>query len=429
VPLPHATPDLFQDVAGVVALSGLLLIAHRHPRPAVEALAAILAGGLVLATGLIGPGPAWTALQPLLPVVGFLVAILVVAEVCARAGAFATAARYVEHHSRGRPELLLLGVFLLAALVTTVLSLDATVVLLTPVVLVAARHLGTSPRPAAYACLRMANSGSLLLPVSNLTNLLAAHHLGLGFAGFAARMVLPFGVTLLIEYVGLRLLFGNELRRQSIQETPAGAAQAASDESATHAPLMVPLATVAGMLTAFAALSPLGVPPFWPAAGAAGVLLLWARRRRLLDLGAALRAGHPSFALFVLALGVVVAGLGTGFLGDAVHHVLPRGTGFADLLLIAIIATLAAALLTNLSATLLLLPLVAPIGVTAGLAALLGLGIGAGLTWTGSLANLLWRRVLVREGVRPSHLLFHRVSFLLTPVSLVAATAALSLVS
>ena len=46
--------------------------------------------------------------------------------------------------------------------------------------------MGTPTRPGAYACLRMANSASLLLPVSNLTNLLAMPHLDLTFAGFAA---------------------------------------------------------------------------------------------------------------------------------------------------------------------------------------------------------------------------------------------------
>ena len=145
----------------------------------------------------------------------FLVTILVVADVCARAGLFAAAARLVGRASRGRPDRLLLGVFLLAALVTTVLSLDATVVLLTPIVVGAAATLGTSDRPGAFACLRMANSASLLLPVSNLTNLLALPYLDLDFVGFAGRMAPVLLVVLVVEYVGLRLLFRRELTVQS----------------------------------------------------------------------------------------------------------------------------------------------------------------------------------------------------------------------
>lgn len=63
------------------------------------------------------------------------------------------------------------------------------------------------------------------------------------------------------------------------------------------------------------------------------------------------------------------------------------------------------------------------------LAALLGLNIGSGLTWTGSLANLLWRRTLSRHGVHPGSAAFHRVSLVLTPPSLLVAVVALWLTS
>ena len=82
-------------------------------------------------------------------------------------------------------------VFAVASAVTAVLSLDATVVLLTPVVFATAARLRTSPRPHVYACSHLANSASLLLPVSNLTNLLAFHASGLSFTRFAALMALP----------------------------------------------------------------------------------------------------------------------------------------------------------------------------------------------------------------------------------------------
>ena len=85
--------------------------------------------------------------------------------------------------------------------------------------------------------------------------------------------------------------------------------------------------------------------------------------------------------------------------------------------------------MTNLSATLLLVPLVAPLGTTAVLAALLGLNIGSGLTWTGSLANLLWRRTLTRHDAAPGSAAYHRVSLALTPPALLAAAITLWLTS
>jgi arsenical pump membrane protein len=429
-------------VIGVACLLALLLTAHRHPRPRTEAGVALAALLVVVVTGYVSVGAAADALRPLAPVVGFLVAILVVAEVCARAGLFDAAAQLVGRHARDDPHRLFLGVFALAALVTTALSLDATVVLLTPVVVAAARGLGASGRPGAYACLRLANSGSLLLPVSNLTNLLALPYLHLTFVGFALRMALPLVVVLIVEYVGLRLIFRRDLAADRRTPPAEGALpqpeRLVRDERGAERGLPqgerrptaradwpLPAAVVAAMLVAFGVLSPFGVEPWVPAAAAAAVLLAWGVRRRTLTPAHALHAAHPSFALWVLALGVVVAGLSADFLGDVVDRILPDGTGFAGLLGIAVVATLASAVLANLSATLLVVPTLAPLGDTAILAALLGLTIGAGLTWTGSLANLLWRRTLARDGIAPHSAGFHLVSLTLTPLALVSAVAAL----
>lgn len=131
----------------------------------------------------------------------------------------------------------------------------------------------------------------------------------------------------------------------------------------------------------------------------------------------------------MLGLGVVVAALSTGFLGDRVADLLPGSTSYGALLVIAVVATVLANLLTNLSATLLVVPLLAPLGAPAVLAALLGLNIGSGLTYTGSLANLLWRRALVRLGEPPSLGEFHRLSLVATPLTLVAAVSMLTLVT
>ena len=173
---------------------------------------------------------------------------------------------------------------------------------------------------------------------------------------------------------------------------------------------------------------------------AAVVLLAWGARRRLVGPRAAVAALHPSFVLFVLSLGVVVAAIGEGFLGEllasVVRELVPTGSdgvasSFAALLVVAVVATVLANVVTNLSATLLLVPVVAPLGTTAVLAALVGLNVGSGLTLSGSLANLLWRRGLAARGGpaigdRPTLGDFHRVSLVVTPLSILAAVAALA---
>ena len=59
------------------------------------------------------------------------------------------------------------------------------------------------------------------------------------------------------------------------------------------------------------------------------------------------------------------------------------------------------------------------------LAVLIGVNIGPNLTYTGSLATLLWRRVLLSHATTPSLGRFTRLGLLTVPTTLVAATAAL----
>ena len=133
------------------------------------------------------------------------------AHLCAEEGLFAAAGDAMGRASRGSPRRLLVGVFAVASVITAVLSLDATVVLLTPVVFATAYRMGVRAKPHVYACTHLANSASLLLPVSNLTNLLAFTASGLSFGRFSALMALPWLVTIGIEYAVLRWLFRADL--------------------------------------------------------------------------------------------------------------------------------------------------------------------------------------------------------------------------
>ena len=116
--------------------------------------------------------------------------------------------------------------------------------------------------------------------------------------------------------------------------------------------------------------------------------------------------------------------LRTELSGDALAHLerlavswrLLSDLSFSDLLLLALVATVLANLLNNLPATLLLVPLVAPLGTVVVLATLVGLNVRSSLTWTGSLANLLWRRTLYGAGVTPSGREFHAIALLTVPV-------------
>ena len=170
----------------------------------------------------------------------------------------------------GAARRLLALVFAVAAATTAVLSLDATVVLLTPIVFATAAGLRVSSRPHVYACSHLANTASLLLPVSNLTNLLAFQASHLSFARFGALMVLPWLGGLAIEWIVLARAFRSELRTSSDDPPDAG----------ERRPLpRFALGVLAATLAGFAASSAIGIAPVWVAAAAAVVMIAGERPR------------------------------------------------------------------------------------------------------------------------------------------------------
>jgi arsenical pump membrane protein len=133
----------------------------------------------------------------------------------------------------------------------------------------------------------------------------------------------------------------------------------------------------------------------------------------------------PLFLVFVLALGVVVKGVLDNGLDRVLAHVLPAGSSLLALLAVAALSATLANLINNLPAVLALLPIVSPGGSGPVLAVLIGVNIGPNLTYVGSLATLLWRRVLHDHEVEPGLARFTRLGLLTVPAGLIAATVAL----
>lgn len=119
---------------------------------------------LVLVTGLLPVPEAQQVLHRIWPVLLFLAAITVVAELADAAGVFEVAAAGAARLARGRVLVLWLLAVVLALSTTVLLSLDTTAVLLTPVVLALAERLRLPPIPFALTTVWPANTGSLLLP-------------------------------------------------------------------------------------------------------------------------------------------------------------------------------------------------------------------------------------------------------------------------
>lgn len=402
----------------LVGLGVTLALAIAQPPwgqwPADAVSAALIAVALV-AVGAVSLARARHAIGDLAPTIGFLAAMLLLADGCRREGLFHALGSVMAAGSRGSPRRLLAIVFLVAASVTVALGLDPTIVLLTPIVFATATRLRVSPTPDIYACSHLANSASLLLPISNLTNLLAFHASGLSFTRFAALMALPTLAAIAVEWFVLNRFFAAELGR------PRDTATVAQASRLPRFPLAVLGSTLLGLLLS----SALGVPPLWIAIAGAAAITAPAVVRRTATSRAVIRALEPPFLVFVLGLGVIVAAASYNGLATGIHAVLPSGGSLPDLLLIAALSAVLANLLNNLPAILILAPALAPLGHGPVLAALIGVNIGPNLTYVGSLATLLWRRIVRAEDATVELGEFMRLGAATVPAAIAASTVLL----
>ncbi|MFG2133754.1 SLC13 family permease [Streptomyces sp. NPDC048751] len=169
------------------------------------AIGLLATGLLCVATGLLPTGSAADAMTRIAPLLAFLGTVIVLAELTSRAEVFDVVAARMARAGRGSYAALFLLCVAFASVTTIALNLDTTAVLLTPVMLALASRVGIAAVPLAMTTVWLANTASLLLPVSNLTNLLAADRVALSPLGLAGRMWAPqlaaVGVTMACLWV------------------------------------------------------------------------------------------------------------------------------------------------------------------------------------------------------------------------------------
>jgi arsenical pump membrane protein len=368
-------------------------------------------GAAMVATGVLpGPEAREVALTRGGPIMGFLVAITVLAALADKAGVFDAAAGVCARAARGSTPRLFILIAALGTLTTIGMSLDTTAVLLTPVVLALAARLGLPPLPFALLAVWSANTASLLLPVSNLTNLLAVQRLGLSTVAFAARMALPELVAVAITVAYLGLLYRRDLAGRYDLPPPVPPAHRA----------------VFGVCAAAcAALAPavlLGAPPWAaavPCAAACVAVFAWRQREYL------------AWSLLPWRLVIFTEGLFLVVTALARHggtELLTRLDGHSTLAT-TLVAGAASNAVNNLPAYLAIETTVSPGHTTQLLAALLGTNAGPLILVWGSLATLLWRQRCKARGLEVSPARFALIGLGGVPLILLGTWGALMLTS
>jgi arsenical pump membrane protein len=381
------------------------------------ALGLLFAGGVSVAVGALPVSEAGATIGRLVPLLLFLGSVIILAELTAAAEVFDVVATRLSIIGRGHYPALFLLCVALAAVTTMGLNLDTTAVLLTPVILSLAVKLRIEPLPLAMTAVWLANTASLLLPVSNLTNLLAADRVALAPAAFASRMWAPQAASIAVTGVFLWIWFWRRGQRGG---------ERSYVPPKPHVPVERPLFWVAaaacllfivGILT--------GVPIGVASSISAGVLVIaFAVRRR--------SALHPRLVpwrllVFVIGLFLVVETISRHGLDGIVHGLIGDGNGILGAARAAGTGAGLSNLVNNLPAYAAGESVIVVHNHTQLLALLIGTNVGPIITPWASLATLLWFERCQAARVRVPLARFMLAGATLAVTALAATIAALLL--
>jgi arsenical pump membrane protein len=335
------------------------------------------------------------ALSQVWPAFALVTGLLLVGVVAERDNVFAAAGAALARLP-GEGVAVYLASLALVTAVTAVLNLDTSVFFLTPVLLHLARTRGLDEAPFLYGAVFLSNAASLFLPGSNLTNLIVLHGESTSGAEFLSRFWPAAVAAPLTTAVVLTVWFRRELGSSVHDPAEAPALRRGLGL------LAVAAATVLVLVLPSPALPVLAI-------GAAAVLAARIRWRRIVE------TVEPRTLLVLFALAVALGTLGRSWHAPANHVASAGRVGTA------LIGAVAAVLVNNLPASVLLAPHLPP----HPRALLLGLNLGPNLAVTGSLSAFLWLRVARSLGAQPSALRYSRFGAVVVPVSLAASLAAL----
>ncbi|MFF0875890.1 SLC13 family permease [Micromonospora aurantiaca (nom. illeg.)] len=336
-------------------------------------------GAVFVLTGLLPGADAEATMRRIIPILIFLGTVVVLAELTAVAGVFDALATRVAVTARGSFRALFWLCVGFASVTTIALNLDTTAVLLTPVMIALARALNVPPTPLAMTTVWLANTASLLLPVSNLTNILASDRVDLDPVPWAARMWWPQLVAVAVTALLLWWWYWRPARAGADPFVPPPP-YVPPDRVLYRTALAACLLFVAGILAGVE----IGI-----ASGAAAAILV---------AGFAIRARHrlrPALVpwrllVFVTGLFLVVQTIGRHGLDTVMGTLIGTDPGAEGALRAGAVGALFSNAVNNLPAYLAGEAVIAADRHTQLLALLIGTNVGPLATPWASLATLIW---------------------------------------
>lgn len=366
---------------------------------------------------------------------GAFISVIIISLLLDESGFFEWCALHVARWGKGNGRVLFTFIILLGAAVAALFANDGAALILTPIVIAMLVAMGFSPATTLAFIMAagfIADSSSLPLVVSNLVNIVSADYFSIGFDRYAAVM-LPVNLAAVAASLGvLHLYFRKDIpARYDITKVkePAGAIKDLLTFRIGWGVLIL-------LLAGFFILEPAGVPVSAIAAAGAVVLLIAAKKGRVINVRKVIKGAPWQIVVFLLGMYLVVYGLRNAGLTNALTELLNvfAGQGLWT-------ATLGTGLVTGfLSSVMNNMPtvLIGALSIDASTAQgvvreamiyanIIGCDLGPKITPIGSLATLLWLHVLSQKNINIGWGYYFRTGIVLTLPVLFITLSALAL--
>jgi arsenical pump membrane protein len=406
---------------------GAITLVMVRPKPFNEATAAALGAVAMLVFTIISPVQAWEVLQANANILLFFLGLMIISVVAEQAGFFNWCALRAMKTARGRGPVLLAIIFGLGALITAFFSNDATAFILTPIVFTLVTRLKLNPLPYVFACAFIANTASMLLPVSNPVNLLAVGKFGLTLGEYFRFLLLPSFLVIILNIALFSLIFRKAISTVSVDSHPEETPGIDRFFLAISAGLGV---TAVGYIL----VSVYGLPLSYPAVGGAVILLACAAGFRRLQVKKVASGISWYIFLFIFALALLVKGLEnvgvTQTLATGLDHLSMHGP-LQALFSITLGTAFGSNLINNWSMMMVSVSSLGSLAQTAGFdkamvyGAIMGADLGPNIAILGSLSSMLWLVLLRKRGLDMHPLQYLKLGLIVTPPMLIIGVLSL----
>lgn len=423
--------------AGVIILTLFLALA----RPTVlgyrieHGTAATLGAALTLASGLAE----WSLVVQTLKMLSYpiltIISLMMITKIAEMAGLPQRLSSFVIQAGKGNGTRLFALIFFTGAMVGMVFTNDAAILMFTPLIFLMVEKIAgpdwtlENKLPFYFAVLYVGNLAGLLI-ISNPINIIVGSFFDLSFSQYAIWMFFPGLMSVLVSFVGLRIAFQGAIpKRYTVPE-----------KSTHHEPLsrMMKICAVVVALTLagffFQGLT--GVPIAAVAMLGAAVLLFLHKANgqpmKPVIVGVEWSVLVFVVGIFLVAMGARNAGL-TGLFSDLIIFLTQQFGSWTLLPTISLVAGTTSAIINNHPTADLMIWVVQDLGLNdtqqmfAVFAALIGGDLGPKMLPIGSLAALMWFRILRQHGVEVSYWRYIKIGVPVTLIAILMSVAVLYL--